>query len=84
MKLMASLAPARAELETGVVAKADQFLHGVFNHKQIRFGVTKNGGPPCPPEEKMKSAQNSQKRRENINLCSINHPKESNHILCAN
>ena len=26
MKLMASLAPAGAEVETGVVAKADQFL----------------------------------------------------------
>ena len=27
MKLMASLAPARAEIEAGVVAKADQYLH---------------------------------------------------------
>ena len=27
MKLMASLAPARAEIEAGVVAKADQQLH---------------------------------------------------------
>ena len=27
MKLMASLAPARAEVEAEVVAKADQYLH---------------------------------------------------------
>ena len=37
MKLMASLAPARAEIEAGVVAMADQHLNTNYCHAKLHF-----------------------------------------------
>ena len=44
MKLIASLAPARAEIEAGVVAKADKYFCELGAHAKIRNPTTTPSG----------------------------------------
>ena len=51
MKLMASLAPARAEIEAGVVAKADQLQKLITESVLQREGFFGNYGEPLFSED---------------------------------